>query len=182
MSEPPTPESSLQPAQAEEQHDDSHLPAPREHLLAFYDRLREKVLVAMEKKGGKLGADAVKVLLLVPDIFLLLVRLVLDKDVPRPARAMIGSVLAYFLLPIDLLPEALIGGAGLLDDLVLATAVLTQVFGGELEPYAKKHWSGPDDLRAVLRDVSEAAHRFVGPDFQKKIDRFLERHGGNPRP
>lgn len=169
-------------ATTDEGHDDAHLPAPREHLLTFYDRLRDKVLAAVEKKSGKLGADAVKVLLLVPDIFLLLVRLVLDKEVPRPARAMIGSVLAYFLLPIDLLPEALIGGAGLLDDLVLATAVLTQVFGGELEPYAKKHWSGPDDLRQVLHDVSAAAHRILGPTLPAKIDKFLERHGGKHPP
>src|SRR3954462_14713527 len=32
--------------------------------------------------------------------------LALDKEVPGSARAMIGGALAYFILPIDLLPEA----------------------------------------------------------------------------
>lgn len=153
--------------------EDGALPPEREHLLTAYDRLRERVLSAVEKKGGKLGADAVKVLLLVPDIFLLLVRLVMDRDVPPRTRALIGSVLAYFLLPVDLLPEALLGGAGYLEDVVLATAVLAQAFGGELEAHARKHWSGPEDLRVVLGDVTSAAHRLLGPSFQPKLEKFL---------
>lgn len=160
-----------------EVHPEPGLPAPKEHLLAGYDRIREKVIHAVERRGGHLGGDLVKVLLLVPDIFLLLVRLVLDKEVPAPTRALIGSVIAYFLLPVDLLPEALIGGAGFLDDVVLAAAVLAQAFGGELEPYARKHWSGPDDLREALRDVTAAAHRVLGKNAEEKLKKFLTERG-----
>ena len=78
---------------------------------------------------------------------MLLVRLSLDKNVPTQARMLIGGALAYFVLPFDLLPEAIVGVGGYVDDLVLATAVLSQAFGGELEPYARKHWSGSEDLR-----------------------------------
>src|SRR5262245_59645581 len=51
-------------------------------LLSFYDRLREKILQAVEKRGGRLGEGAVRALLLVPDVFILLVRLSLDREVP----------------------------------------------------------------------------------------------------
>ncbi len=156
---------------------EAELGGEHHHLLVAYDRIRAKVLAAVERKGGKLGADAVKVLLLVPDIFLLLVRLTLDREVPAPTRALIGSVLAYFILPIDLFPEALVGGAGFLDDVVLATAVLAQAFGGDLEPYARRHWSGPEDLRVVLADVSAAAHRLLGGKTTGKLHRLLTRHG-----
>ncbi len=158
------------------------LPVPEreEHLLGAYDRLRKRVLSSFEKKGHRLGADAMRVLLLVPDIFLLLVRLALDKEVPRGTRALIGSVLAYFLLPLDLFPEGLLGAAGFLDDLVLATALLSQVFGGELEPHARRHWSGPDDLREVLRDVSNTAHRLLGKRRRQRIERLLEKRGLKP--
>lgn len=149
----------------------------RHHLLAGYDRIRRRVLAAVERRSGKLGSDAVRVLLLVPDIFLLLVRLVLDREVPAASRALIGSVLAYFLLPFDLLPEALLGGAGYLDDVVLATAVLAQAFSGELEPYARKHWSGPEDLRLVLQDVTDSAHRLMGSNLSGKLERLLARKG-----
>ena len=154
---------------------------PSSGLLSFYDRLREKILHAIEKREGKRGAKltegAVRALLLVPDVFILLGRLALDKNVPASTRAMIGGALAYFILPVDLLPEALLGGAGFLDDLVLATAVLSQAFGGDLEPYARKHWSGSEDLRVVIRDISETAQSLLGQNLYDKLRKLLSRRG-----
>lgn len=154
---------------------------PSHGLLSFYDRLREKILHAIEKREGKRGAKltegAVRALLLVPDVFILLARLALDKNVPASTRAMIGGALAYFVLPVDLLPEALLGGAGFLDDLVLATAVLSQAFGGDLEPHARKHWSGSEDLRVVIRDISETAQSLLGQNLYDKLRKLLSRRG-----
>ncbi len=150
---------------------------PSTGLLSFYDRLRKSIVTGIEKRGGRLTGDAAKMLLLVPDIFILMVRLTLDKRVPRGARAMIGGALAYFILPFDLLPEAILGPIGYLDDLVLAVAVLSQVFGGELEPYARKHWSGPEDLRVVLRDVTEASQALLGVNLYNRLKKLLARRG-----
>jgi uncharacterized membrane protein YkvA (DUF1232 family) len=150
---------------------------PSSGLLSFYDRLRERIIHAVEKRGGKLGDGAVRALLLVPDVFILLVRLALDKNVPGGTRAMIGGALAYFVLPADLLPEMILGGAGYLDDLVLAAAVLSQAFGGDLEPYARKHWSGAEDLRVVLKDVSETAQSLLGQNLYDRLKRVLGRRG-----
>jgi uncharacterized membrane protein YkvA (DUF1232 family) len=150
---------------------------PKKRLLSFYDRLRERILQTVEKRGGKLSEGAVKTLLLVPDVFILLVRLLLDKNVPSPTRAMIGGALAYFILPADLLPEMILGGAGFMDDLVLATAVLSQAFGGELEPYARRHWSGPEDLRVVLRDISQTAQSLLGQNLYDKLRKLMGRRG-----
>lgn len=150
---------------------------PSKRLLSFYDRLREKILHAAEKRGGKMSEGALKALLLVPDVFILLVRLMLDKSVPGSTRAMIGGALAYFILPADLLPEMILGGAGFMDDLILATAVLSQAFGGELEPYARRHWSGPEDLRVVLRDLSQTAQSLLGQNLYDKLRRLMGRRG-----
>jgi uncharacterized membrane protein YkvA (DUF1232 family) len=150
---------------------------PSTGLLSFYDRLRAWILKAVEKRGGRLSESAVKALLLVPDVFILLVRLALDKEVPASARAMIGGALAYFVLPVDLLPEMLLGGVGFMDDLVLATAVLSQAFGGDLEPYARKHWSGPDDLRVVLQDISQTAQSLLGKNLYGRLQGVMSRRG-----
>ncbi len=155
---------------------------PSSGLLSFYDRVREKVLHTVEGKGGrggKVGEGALKALLLVPDVFILLARLTLDKNVPASTRAMIGGALAYFVLPVDLLPEALLGGAGFMDDLVLAAAVLSQAFGGDLEPHARKHWSGPEDIRVVLRDVTESAQALLGQNLYGRLRSLLSRRGIN---
>ena len=154
---------------------------PSSGLLSFYDRLREKILQTIERRAGRPGAklteDAVRALLLVPDVFILLVRLTLDKEVPGSARAMIGGALAYFILPFDLLPEAILGPIGYLDDLVLAAAVLAQAFGGDLEPYARKHWSGSEDLRVVLQDITGTAQSLLGQKVYDRLRRLLSRRG-----
>jgi uncharacterized membrane protein YkvA (DUF1232 family) len=150
---------------------------PSSGLLSFYDRLREAIFKVVEKRGGKLSEGSARALMLVPDVFILLVRLALDKEVPRSSRALIGGAIAYFILPYDLLPEAILGPAGYLDDLVLATAVLAQAFGGDLEPYARKHWSGKEDLRIVLRDITETAQSLLGQNLYERLRRLLSRRG-----
>jgi uncharacterized membrane protein YkvA (DUF1232 family) len=152
---------------------------PSSGLLSFYDRIRERILKSLEGRGrgGKLTESALKALLLVPDVFILLVRLALDKEIPASTRAMIGGALAYFILPIDLLPEAFLAGAGYMDDLVIAAAVLSQAFGGELEPYARKHWSGPEDVRVVLKDITESAQALLGQNVYDRVRRVMSRRG-----
>ncbi|HEV7510011.1 MAG TPA: DUF1232 domain-containing protein [Thermoanaerobaculia bacterium] len=150
---------------------------PSTGLLSFYDRLREAIFKRVEKRGGKLSEGTVRALMLVPDVFILLVRLALDKEVPGSSRALIGGALAYFILPFDLLPEEILGPVGYLDDLVLATAVLAQAFGGDLEPYARKHWSGKEDLRVVLRDITEATQSLLGQNLYGRLRRLLARRG-----
>ena len=150
---------------------------PSTGLLSFYDTLRVKIIKAVEKHTGKLPGDVLRMLLLVPDVFILLVRLTLDKSVPGPTRTLIGGALAYFILPFDLLPEAILGPVGYLDDLVLAAAVLSQAFGGELEPYARKHWSGDEDLRVVLRDITLTAHKLLGHNLYERLKKLLGRRG-----
>lgn len=150
---------------------------PSTGLLSFYDRLRERVTRTVERRGGRMADTTVRALLLVPDVFMLLVRLSLDREVPASARMMIGGALAYFVLPVDLMPEAIIGAGGYLDDLVLATAVLSQAFSGELEPYARKHWSGTENIRKVIQDVTYAAENLLGAKVYNRLRGLLARRG-----
>lgn len=150
---------------------------PSTGLLSFYDRLRERILTSVDRRGGKLGAGAVKVLLLAPDLFMLLARLTLDKNVPASTRALVGGALAYFILPTDLLPEALLGVGGYTDDVVLAAAVLSQVFTEDLEPFLRKHWSGPQELRVVLQDVSGVGRSLLGENLYLRLKGLLARRG-----
>lgn len=150
---------------------------PSTGLLSTYDRIRGRITSALERRGGKLSQKTVDALLLVPDVFILLVRLLLDKDVPKDTRMAVGGALAYFILPTDLLPEILVGGVGYVDDLVLAVAVLSQVFGRDLEPHAERYWSGSKQLRVVITDILEAAHGLLGRRFYDRLRAMLSRRG-----
>lgn len=146
-------------------------------LLSFYDRLRERMVKTVARRSRKLGPAAVEALLLVPDVFMLLARLALDRQVPAGARSLIGGALLYFLTPLDLFPEAVIGPVGFLEDLVLAAAVLSQALGGELEPHARRYWSGRQELRGVLHDITASAHSLLGGRLLGRLDRALARRG-----
>lgn len=150
---------------------------PSGELLAFYDRLRRRALETAAGRGRRLGRPVIEALLLVPDIFVLLVRLLLDPEVPARSRALIGGALAYFLLPVDLLPEALVGFGGFVDDLVIAAAVLSQALGDGLEPFAARYWSGDRKLREVLRDIAASASVLLGRDLYARLRGALAKRG-----
>lgn len=143
---------------------------PSTGLLSFYDRLRERV-------AGSRDSRLREFLLLVPDVFVLLARLSLDPAVPRASRALIGGALAYFVMPLDLMPEGIVGPSGYIEDLVLACAVLAHAFGPELDGLAARHWSGEKRLREVLGDVSRAAEALLGESLYQRVRRLLARRG-----
>jgi uncharacterized membrane protein YkvA (DUF1232 family) len=150
---------------------------PGGRLLSYYDRLRQRMLALAERRNSKLGKPAIEALLLAPDVFILLVRLTLDRDVPPRARALIGGALAYFVLPFDLFPEGVVGSVGFLDDIVVAAAVLSQALGGDLEPYARKYWNGDQELRQTLHQITRSAGALLGRNLYGRLSRALARRG-----
>lgn len=152
------------------------LPKP-ERLLAFYDRLRARVTAALERRGGRWGGRLGDTLLLAPDVFILLARLALDPEAPRETRRLVGGALLYFLVPVDLLPEALVGVVGFTDDVVLASLVLTEALRADLEPLVERHWSGSGGARRVLTDVARSASTLLGENLFARLRSLLARHG-----
>lgn len=142
---------------------------PSTGLLSFYDRLRARVERTVSRRAGRFGPKVAEALLLVPDVFVLLLRLSLDRRVPKAQRALIGGALAYFVLPVDLFPEAVVGVAGYTEDLVLACAVLARAFGDDLEPFAQRYWNGSKKLSTVLKDVSQAAEALLGRPLNERV-------------
>ncbi len=58
---------------------------------------------------------------LAPEVFTFFARLLVDPRLPRDARHVVTSVLAYFVAPDDVMPEAELGPLGLMDDLFAAS-------------------------------------------------------------
>ena len=150
---------------------------PSTGLLSFYDRLRDRVAQTLERRGGKMGNRAASALLLVPDVFILMVRLSLDPEVPKATRAVLASTLAYFVMPFDLMPEGVLGPTGYLDDLILALSVLAQTFGKDLEPHAEKYWNGSQKLRTVMGDILTAGESLLGTSLYGRLKALLAKRG-----
>ena len=105
---------------------DSERPVPPDRADRFYDRVRGSIQEYIDRKSAVLGKTA-EFLLLVPDMFMLLWRLTTDSRVTGKNKVLLGSAVVYFILPFDLIPEAVVGPIGYLDDLVFAAYALNTI-------------------------------------------------------
>lgn len=134
----------------------------------FYDRYREGIQKYLDRRGGATGKTG-EYLLLVPDVFVLLWRLVADARVKGKNKALLVTGLAYYISPFDLIPEAIVGPIGYLDDLVFAVYVLNKVLGEVDSAVLREHWSGDRDVLDSIQRVLNAADSLVG---SKVVSRF----------
>jgi uncharacterized membrane protein YkvA (DUF1232 family) len=108
--------------------------------------------------------SAIKLLRELPNFIKLLVRLMRDARVSMVDRALFGIVIAYVLMPVDLMPDFL-GFAGLFDDLFLIGIALNRLFQHAGPRTLIEHWDGnPRALGYLLECIEE-----IGTLIPKKI-------------
>ena len=139
----------------------------------FYDRTRASIQRYVASKGSALEKGA-EFLLLVPDFFMLLWRLVNDARVTGRNKVLLGSGIAYFMSPIDLVPEAFLGPIGFADDLVLAVYILNKILTDTSIDIVREHWSGSEDVLITIQNVLNAADQMVGSNLLNKIKSFVK--------
>jgi len=81
--------------------------------------------------------------------------------------------LAYFISPFDLIPEALVGPIGYLDDLVFGVYVLNKLVATADAAVIREHWSGSEDVLSMIQRVLAAADSLVGSSMAGKIKKML---------
>jgi uncharacterized membrane protein YkvA (DUF1232 family) len=138
----------------------------------FYLNLRQQV-------AGYSGPYADYVLL-IPDLFILVSRLVLDKRVDAKHKAYLGAALAYVVSPIDLLPERTFGVLGYIDDVIVLVATLNMVLNEIDGQIIREHWSGSADLLETVRKVLAQADQLIGRGRLEQILDFLGIHRPTP--
>jgi uncharacterized membrane protein YkvA (DUF1232 family) len=158
---------------AREIHDAAeHDQFPRDRATRFYDRIRNTIQRYIDNKGALVGKTA-SFLLLVPDVFILLWRLTSDSRVNGKDKVLLGSAVAYYVMPFDLIPEAIMGPAGYLDDLVFGVYVLNKILGSVDASILREHWSGSEDVLDTIQNVLNAAESLVGTDLVGRIKKMM---------
>src|SRR5438067_3478692 len=139
----------------------------------FYDRVRSRIQSYVDSKGAAIGKTA-EYLLLVPDVFILLWRLVNDGRVSGKNKVLLGSGIAYYIFPIDLIPEAFVGPIGYLDDLVFGVYILNRVLRDTEPEIVREHWPGGEDVLSVIQKILGAAESLVGTEMVDRIKRMAK--------
>jgi uncharacterized membrane protein YkvA (DUF1232 family) len=92
---------------------------------------------------------------LLPNLVRLFHALVRDSRVPRSSKVLLGFTIAWFVWPIDLIPE-FIPVLGPLDDVVVAALVLRHVLRKAGPDAIEEHWSGDQATLGILLRVAGA--------------------------
>lgn len=149
----------------------------------FYRRLRDRV----KRWAGRrdIPEKRLEYLLAAPDLFILLSRLALDDRVPLRAKAKVAAGIAYFVTPLDMIPDFL-GPPGFLDDVVVAAWILQSIVAelNELDPaILEEHWEGERDVLQRVTDIIDRAEDVLGRGLRFVIRRLRSGKGlgrGNP--
>ena len=139
----------------------------------FYQDLRTKIKKFLSTKEGKTN-KFYEYLLLVPDIFHLLCKLTIDKEVDVKDKAKLAAAIVYFVAPVDLLPEGLVGPAGYLDDLALSAYVLNIIINNANQDIVKKHWAGEGDILEQVQAILQIADEMIGTGLWKKVKGWMD--------
>lgn len=141
---------------------------PRERRA--YDRLRSQVV---EPDPGD-RSSLRDLLLLLPDLAVLLFRLMRDDRVPVGSKAIAALGTAYLLSPIDLMPILLLGPIGLIDDMIVIGAVLSRMLNRVHPDVVRGHWSGQGDALEAIQRVSAWTERAFG-DRVRRVSSWVTR-------
>jgi uncharacterized membrane protein YkvA (DUF1232 family) len=133
----------------------------------FYRSLRARMDTWFAAQGR--GYQHAKLLLVAPDLFHLLCRLVLDKRVPRAEKAKLAAAIAYFVSPFDLVPELVLGPVAFLDDIAVAAFALNSLINSGQGEIASELWAGDGDVLALIQQIVSTADQLLGVGLWKRL-------------
>lgn len=127
----------------------------------FYEKLRVRITEWLNSKSGRTSKFG-EYLLFAPDLFHLLMKSMLDNRIDAKSKALIGSGLLYFISPVDVLPEGLIGPGGFMDDVIVAAFVVNTLLNKFAPEVLEENWAGDKKLLYTVQKISETGDTLVG--------------------
>ena len=139
----------------------------------FYRRLRERIQEWAGDRGK--GYHYLEYLLLAPDFFYLLIKLMVDGRVPLKAKAKIGAIIVYYISPIDIIPETLLGPVGFADDLVLAVWTINSLMNSVEREVLLDNWPSGENLFLAMEKIIHIADQWIGKGQYLKLKGILKK-------
>lgn len=144
-----------------------------------YDSVRERVVQAVNSKVPAKYGRVAEVLLFLPDLVVLIFRLLKDPRVPALAKAKLALFTVYLVSPIDLIPD-FIPFIGQLDDLVVGVYVIRDILNSTPMAVVMEHWSGQGDVIKTTQTILDVAGEVLGKNVMAAISRYLNRNNQKP--
>lgn len=154
----------------------------QERVNEFYERFEERInhwdenIDRYREQYALLRALPIKTILKLlragPTVLHLLISILNHEKVSKRTKRMVAAALGYFIFPLDMLPEAIIGPLGYLDDIVVGIILVDHLLNGENEREKEiitGLWRGTsgelEALRTIVRGLDVL--RFFGRVFNR---------------
>ncbi len=112
-------------------------------------------------------------LMFLPNMVMLMVRLLKDARVPTAEKALFAAAIVYVISPIDLIPD-MFPFIGQVDDLYVVALVLLRVVNRTDESVVRQHWSGGGDIIALADSIANIAPKFLPRRIARVITSRIE--------
>ena len=107
-------------------------------------------------------------LMFLPNMVMLLGRLLKDSRVPMAEKALFAAAIVYVISPLDFIPDVF-PFIGQVDDLYVVALVLLRLVNRSDESVVREHWSGGGDIVALSDSIAGLAPKFL----PKRVSRVL---------
>ena len=112
-------------------------------------------------------------LMFLPNIVVLLARLVKDSRVPTAEKALLIGAVVYVISPLDLIPD-MFPFIGQVDDLYVVALVVLRLINRTDESIIRAHWPGGGDIVALANSVASIAPKFLPKRIARVITSRVE--------
>ena len=107
-------------------------------------------------------------LMFLPNMVLLLGRLLKDARVPTAEKALFAAAIVYVISPLDFIPDVF-PFIGQVDDLYVVALVLLRLVNRSDETVVRQHWSGGGDIVSLSDSIASLAPTLL----PKRVSRVL---------
>ena len=117
---------------------------------------------------SEIKARLKSLLMFLPNMVVLLARLVKDRRVPTAEKALLVAAIIYVISPLDLIPDVF-PFIGQVDDLYVVALVVLRLINRTDESVVRAHWPGGGDIVALANSIASIAPKFL----PKRISRVI---------
>lgn len=129
----------------------------------------DKIVKRSRKSKLQLKGRMRSFLMFLPNMVMLLGRLMRDSRVPTAEKALFAAAIVYVISPIDLIPDVF-PFIGQVDDVYVVALTLIRLINRTNEDVVRENWRGGGDIVSMIDSIASIAPTFL----PKRISRVLQ--------
>jgi uncharacterized membrane protein YkvA (DUF1232 family) len=131
--------------------------------------MSERIAKSKRKNKVQLKGRMRSFLMFLPNMVMLLGRLLKDSRVPTAEKALFAAAIVYVISPLDFIPDVF-PFIGQVDDIYVVALTLIRLINRTNEDVVRENWSGGGDIVGLIDSVASIAPTFL----PKRISRVLQ--------